>query len=290
VIAQRTISTLLLATVFIVAPALAYTATGSIVLLVVMNLVLGLGLFEFYDIVEKKGSTSLMLYGIVAGLVYNTFSFLTAKSPISLLPEHYFTFSFYVLIVVFFIMQLARRDGSSAVHNFAGTIAGIIYVAWFFGFVAQITYFQDESGSALGRRAYLYFVMTILVTKGTDVGAFIVGSLVGRTPLAPRVSPRKTVEGAVAGLLVGMAAGAACALWLPMPRPLALWRGLLASGVLSLVGQFGDIAESVLKRDAGVKDSGARLPGLGGILDVIDSMLFATPLMYFLMRFGVMWD
>ena len=284
-IAQRTVSTLLLATVFIVAPALAYTPAGSIVLLVVMNVALGLGLFEFYDIVEKKGSTSLMLYGIIAGVVYNTFSFLTAQSPISLLSPHYFTFSFYVLIVFFFIMQLARRDDSSAVYNFSGTIAGMIYVAWFFGFVAQITYFEES-----GHRWYLYFVMTILITKGSDVAAYLVGSLVGRTPLAPKISPKKTVEGAAAGLVVGMLIGVACALWLPLPRTLPVWRGILFGAVLSVVGQFGDIAESVLKRDAGVKDSGARLPGLGGILDVIDSMLFATPLMYFLMAFGVMWD
>jgi phosphatidate cytidylyltransferase len=285
VIVKRTISTVLLAVVFIVAPALAYNAAGSIVLLVVMNLTLGLGLFEFYDIVEKKGSTSLMLYGIIAGLVYNTFSFLTADNgPIGVLPPGAFTSSFYLLIVVFFIMQLLRRDGSSAVYNFSGTIAGIIYVAWFFGFVAQITYFDTTS-----HRWWLYFAMTILVTKGTDVAAYLIGSLVGRTPLAPRVSPKKTVEGAVAGLLAGILVGVACAAWLPLPYELALWRGALVGAVLSVVGQFGDVAESVLKRDAGVKDSGARLPGLGGILDVIDSMLFATPLMYFFMCFGVMW-
>ncbi|MBN1919053.1 MAG: phosphatidate cytidylyltransferase [Verrucomicrobia bacterium] len=285
-IVQRTISTVVLAVVFIVAPAFAYNVPGSIVLLVVMNLTLGLGLFEFYDIVEKKGSTSLMLYGIIAGLVYNTFSFLTAANgPIGLLPPAAFTSSFYLLIVVFFIMQLARRDGSSAIYNFSGTIGGIIYVAWFFGFVAQITYFDKTS-----TRWWLYFAMTILVTKGTDVGAYLVGSLVGRTPLAPRVSPKKTVEGAAAGLIVGILAGIACAAWLPFPRELALWRGALVGAVLSVVGQFGDVAESVLKRDAGVKDSGARLPGLGGVLDVIDSMLFATPLMHFFMVFGVMWD
>ncbi len=284
-IVQRTISTLVLAAVFIVAPALAYSTGGSIVLLVVMNLTLGLGLFEFYDIVEKKGSTSLMLYGIIAGIVYNTFSFLTAKSPIRVLPEEAFLFSFYVLIVVFFVMQLARRGKSSAVYNFSGTIAGIIYVAWFFGFVAQITYFEPT-----GHRWYLYFVMTILVTKGSDVAAFVVGSLVGRTPLAPRVSPKKTLEGAVGGLVVGTLIGVACAQWLPLPKPLPMLWGAFVGALLSLVGQFGDIAESVLKRDAGVKDSGARLPGIGGILDLIDSMLFATPLMYFLMRFGVLWD
>jgi len=271
--------------VFILALAFSYSPGGSIVLLVVMNITLGLGLFEFYDIVEKKGSTSLMLYGIIAGLVYNTVSFLTVQSPISVLPQHFFLFSFYVLIVVFFIMQLLRRDGSSPIYNFSGTIAGIIYVAWFFGFVAQITYFEGT-----GHRGYLYFVMTILVTKGTDVAAYLIGSLIGRTPLAPRVSPNKTVEGAAAGLVAGILVGLACALWLPLPRPLALWQGALAGAVLSVVGQFGDIAESVLKRDAGVKDSGARLPGLGGILDVVDSMLFATPLMYFLMKFGMMWN
>jgi phosphatidate cytidylyltransferase len=287
VIVQRTISTIALAVVFIVAPALAYSVPGSIALLVVMNATLALGLFEFYDIVEKKGSTSLMLYGIIAGLIYNTFSYFTAASPIQIavLPQETFLFSFYLLIVAFFVMQLARRDSSSAVYNFSGTIAGIIYVAWFFGFVAQITYFQPN-----GHRWYLYFVMAILVTKGSDVAAYLVGSTIGRTQLAPKVSPKKTVEGAAAGLVVGALAGVACAAWLPLPRELPLWRGALVGALLSVVGQFGDVAESVLKRDAGVKDSGARLPGLGGILDVIDSMLFATPLMYFLMRFGVMWD
>jgi phosphatidate cytidylyltransferase len=285
VIVQRTISTLVLAAVFIVAPALAYSPGGSIALLVVMNVTLGLGLFELYDIVEKKGSTSLMLYGIIAGIVYNTFSFLTAQSPIRLLPPEAFPFSFYMLIVVFFVMQLLRRDKSSAVYNFSGTIAGIIYVAWFFGFVAQITYFEPT-----GHGWYLYFVMTILVTKGSDVAAFVVGSTIGRTPLAPRVSPRKTVEGAAGALVVGTLIGVACAQWLPLPKRLPVLWGAIVGALLSLVGQFGDVAESVLKRDAGVKDSGARLPGIGGILDLIDSMLFATPLMYFLMRFGVMWD
>jgi len=279
----------LLVAVFTVAPAFSYTPGGSVILLVLMNITLGLGLFEFYDIVEKKGSTSLMLYGIIAGLVYNTFSFLTGHSPISLVEgDHFFTFSFYVLIVVFFVMQLLRRERSSAIYNFSGTIAGIIYVAWFFGFVAQITYFEKTGGAY--KPWYLYFIMTILVTKGSDVGAYLVGSLIGRIPLAPKVSPNKTVEGAIAGLIFGMLAGVACALWLPLPHALPVWRGLLVGGILSIVGQFGDIAESLLKRDAGVKDSGARLPGLGGILDVIDSMLFAMPLMYFLMRFGVLWD
>jgi phosphatidate cytidylyltransferase len=131
-------------------------------------------------------------------------------------------------------------------------------------------------------RELVYFLM--LTTWAADIGAYYIGSTLGRRPLAPAISPRKTVEGAAGGILATALTAAIAAPWLlpGVAFPVAAGLGLL----LAVAGMAGDLCESALKRAAGVKDSGALIPGHGGVLDRLDSLMFAGPCLYAVVRLG----
>ena len=122
-------------------------------------------------------------------------------------------------------------------------------------------------------------VMILLVVKFTDIGAYFGGRAFGKHKLIPWLSPGKTWEGLFFGLLTAGLVGAICARW---TLELLWHRGLIFGIIIGGVGQLGDLLESLMKRDAEVKDSGQLIPGFGGILDVIDSPLLAAPVAYLL--------
>jgi phosphatidate cytidylyltransferase len=126
----------------------------------------------------------------------------------------------------------------------------------------------------------------VWVTWLGETAAYIVGSIVGRHPLAPVISPRKTVEGAVAQLGVSILAAVAAHAW--FFRALPLGQALTVGAVLGVVGQVGDLVESALKRSVGTKDTGQLIPGHGGLLDRIDSLLFNTPVLFYCASHGRM--
>jgi len=131
-------------------------------------------------------------------------------------------------------------------------------------------------------RQLIYFL--VCTTWAADIGAFYIGRWFGQHPLAPRISPKKTVEGALGGLVASMVVAMAGSPWI-WPRltwPMATLVGLL----LAIVGILGDLCESAVKRGAGVKDSGELIPGHGGVLDRLDSVMFACPVLYALVRIG----
>jgi phosphatidate cytidylyltransferase len=132
-----------------------------------------------------------------------------------------------------------------------------------------------------GRELIYLLVCTIW---GGDIGAFYIGSRFGEKPLAPRISPRKTVEGALGGMVVAMVVAIAGSFWI-WPE-LRLARAAPVGLLLAIVGILGDLCESVVKRGAGVKDSGALIPGHGGVLDRLDSLMFACPVLYAVSRLG----
>lgn len=175
-------------------------------------------------------------------------------------------------IVVIFLRQFTRQNTFEALSGLATTLFGLAYIAGLFSYLFYIRTFKGFDG------AWLVFYL-ILVTKMGDAGAFAIGNLFGKHTLVARISPRKTVEGFIGGVLVSAAVGALAA---PLIDRLSgsLLAGLAVGLVLGIFGQLGDLAESLIKRDCQIKDSGALLPGLGGILDVIDSLLFTAPLFY----------
>jgi len=141
--------------------------------------------------------------------------------------------------------------------------------------------------SAYGR----YFVMSlVVVTKFTDIGAYLIGSTLGRHKMIPRISPKKTWEGTAGGIIFAMASSVLALHFMPttlgaygLTMPHAVILGLL----LGAAAVVGDLAESLIKREAGVKDSGTILPGHGGALDLVDSLLFTAPLLYVYLRLFV---
>ena len=120
----------------------------------------------------------------------------------------------------------------------------------------------------------------LLVTFATDAGAFFVGKAIGKTSLAPSISPSKTWEGAVGGVLVAI--GASMGVIYALSLDVVLWYAILLGALMGIVGQVGDLVESRLKRIAGVKDSGRFLPGHGGLLDRLDSIVFNLVVVYYL--------
>lgn len=184
------------------------------------------------------------------------------------------------------------KESGSTITNLGSTSLSILYVGGLLGFLVQLR-LLDVCGN-VSRGGMLALLATILVVKSTDMGGYIVGRLWGRHKLAPSISPGKTWEGLAGGLAMALLA-AVIALG-PLARLLGCSSGTSGSWLsealvygiaVSCAGIFGDLAESLFKRDAGVKDSSTWLPGLGGVLDILDSLLVAAPVAYFCWVFGI---
>jgi phosphatidate cytidylyltransferase len=160
-------------------------------------------------------------------------------------------------------------SGRPQVESTANTLFGAVYVGWLLGYAIWL------QGRAGGPQLVLFLVG---VTWAGESAAYLVGSSVGHHRLAPILSPRKTVEGAIAQIIVSIAAALALGAWLLPACGLVGAAG--AGALLGVVGQVGDLAESAIKRSIGTKDTGDLIPGHGGMLDRIDSLLFNAPALY----------
>ncbi len=173
------------------------------------------------------------------------------------------------LPLVWLVLSAPRRD---IPRRWGLTLAGTLYIGWLLSHLVGLRDLGDS-----GRE---WVLLALLVTFSSDTAAFFGGRAVGRHPMAPAISPGKTWEGVAAGLLGGIAAGLLLTYLLALP--LSPGQAILLGALVSRAGQLGDLAESRLKRSAGVKDSGGLLPGHGGILDRLDSVVFTGPVVYYL--------
>lgn len=228
---------------------------------------------EYYGLLAAKGVRPWTRFGATAAAVYLAAVFIDCAAPglLARPVEHAAAGAF---ILLFLIRLTFARDTRGALLDFAGVVCGLIYVAGLWSFVFRILYFPGADG-----RWFLFALF--LIVKGGDILAYLAGKAIGRHKLVPRISPGKTWEGAAANVAGGVAGG--LAVWAFFPCGLALGQALGLGAALSVVGQIGDLAESAMKRDAGVKDSGGFIPGMGGTLDVLDSLLPALPAMYLFM-------
>lgn len=183
------------------------------------------------------------------------------------------------------LAEIARRDRAGALGAWAVSLAGAVYAGWLLSHFILLREFNGVplrpnplAGLRIDPGAAWVFA-TFAVTWAADTGAYFAGRAFGRHKMAPLLSPKKTWEGAAGGALaaVGAGFGIVALLGLPVGPGAAVVLGLIGA----VGGTFGDLAESMLKRQAGVKDSGALIPGHGGLLDRIDSLLFTGPLVYY---------
>ena len=191
------------------------------------------------------------------------------------------------ILVLFLLATYRYREPGASMETLGVELLIVSYIGVLMGVFAQLRW---VAGSEAG---YLVIGSLLVVTKGGDVGAYILGRLFGRRKLVPLLSPGKTWAGAV-GALIGSASSAV--LWLHFATPLfsptgeALWQPpwWLVSAVYGLIlgvtGLIGDLCESLIKRDVGKKDSSTLLPGFGGLLDLMDSVLYASPVAYVLWK------
>jgi len=232
---------------------------------------IAVGLYEFFTLVEKKSIPMYKYFGITLGIIIP----LSIFSRFELTKGWEFLFISFALGVLF-VLQFSRRESTNAVLAISATMFGLFYIAWFFSFMIKLKILPY--GTAL-------VGFLLLVTKGADIGAFFVGRRFGRHALIPHISPKKTVEGALGGLAAAVAGALASRLFLPDLTAFSWCNLVLLGVVLGGLGLLGDLSESLIKRDCDTKDSGTVLPGVGGVMDVIDSLLFTAPAFYFYMTY-----
>jgi phosphatidate cytidylyltransferase len=179
-------------------------------------------------------------------------------------------------VVLSLLILVFSRQKEGAFQNWAGTVAGILYVGWLLSFMVALR--LDA-----GRNWVFLALFTIFAS---DTAAFFVGRALGRHRLAPRISPHKTWEGAVGGVVGAIVVSLLFTLSSPLHLPLGYGQAILLGLLVSVFGQLGDLAESLLKRSSGMKESGILMPGHGGLLDRMDSVVFAGLVVYYFFLFS----
>ncbi len=251
------------------------------VFLAIMMVLAGLGLREFYSLVEKRGLVCFKVFGILGGLLLMVSAFFYLSGDLRRAPAkaNDFETSFVIIFVLgLCVRQFVSKKNTAGIIAISTTLFGLMYVPWLLNFIQKINFFPGVDG----RYYVLYF---ILVTKFSDSGAYVVGSLIGRHKMIPRISPGKTWEGFAGAIVVAAGASFLFSYWAG-PRLVGMTpiHSIILGVLLAATAVIGDLIESLFKREAGVKDSGTLFPGMGGILDLLDSLLFNAPLMYLYLR------
>jgi phosphatidate cytidylyltransferase len=244
------------------------------------------GLIEFYGLVEKRNLVCFKRWGILGGILLMVGTFLNLTGKMGTPAEiggparvNDFEISFIILFVLgLCLCQFFSKSNTAGILAISTTLFGLMYVPWLLNFIQKINFFPKVDG-------HYYLLYFMLITKFSDTGAYTVGSLIGKHKMIPRISPGKTWEGFVGAIVVSTLASLIFTHFLGHKMHGMNWKHAIILGViLSVSAVIGDLIESLFKREAGVKDSGQFFPGIGGILDLLDSLLFNAPLMYLYLR------
>lgn len=251
-----------------------FVYSGGFLFAIMMGIIAALALREFFGMLSRQGDRPQWLLGGAA----------TALLILDGLGLGATLFPAAVALLVFggLLWELASYHEGVYMRGWALTIAGVLYIGWPLGLAVALREFQNPDG-------LLWCIVTALGIWGCDTGAyfggrFFGGKLSGNRKFSARWSPNKTWEGFFGGTLVSLLLVSGLSLWL---LKLDLWQAILFGLLLGPAAVFGDLAESMVKRRVGVKDSGDLIPGHGGMLDRVDSILFGVIVAYFFARWIV---
>jgi phosphatidate cytidylyltransferase len=281
----------LIASAILIPLVLYVIALGGLPYLAIVTGFILLAQREFYGLIEDKGAHPHVGLGLAAGVAVAVLAYFGSENLAMLLMT--------VLLLALMVAQLRKAQIDEALASISGTFFGVFYVGWLLSHAIVLRQFYDAAISRYSIEAVLaagyvpdsgafFMIFTLVVVVWCDAGAYFAGRKYGRRKLAPRVSPGKTVEGALGGLLAGILGGLASKgffdFFFPDLSAAFAWEQVIPFAiVLSIVGIVGDLVESLLKRDAAVKDAGSLLPGMGGILDRVDAPILAIPVMYYML-------
>jgi len=243
---------------------------------------------EFYAMIRGGGFPSFRILGVVCGSALISATFFTTYG-LSVDDFRVYNWENFVLLaslVAVFVRQFPQKHNDKPLETIGCTLLGIWYVPYLFNFFTRLAFSWRESvqGMQVGETGRAMCLFVIVVVKCSDIGAYLVGRAIGRHKLFPRVSPKKTWEGLIGGIATAILVS-----WVVFyvfgkgqlgSVTLKLQDVFILGVILPLAGVVGDMFESLLKRAAGAKDSSAAIPGMGGILDVLDSLLFSVPVFY----------
>jgi len=286
---RRLVSTVVLWTLILAALFSGSKVLSNGVFILLIALLALSGLVEFYGIAEKRGMANFKVSGVIGGLLLMLGTFAHTQGWLgrggSPARVNDFETGFLILFVLgLCIRQFVSKTNVAGITAIATTLFGLMYVPWLLNFIQKINFFPFPVGSPAdaGKFFLLYF---ILITKFSDMGAYAVGSLIGRHKMIPRISPGKTWEGFGGAILVSTGASVLFVHFFGSRMVgMTYVHAVILGVILSISAVIGDLIESLFKREAGLKDSGKLFPGIGGILDLLDSLLFNAPLMYLYIR------
>lgn len=257
---------------------------GAWLLLTVISSVAQL---EFYAMANMAGIPVFRVVGTVCGAALISATFCTIGPDASDFARAYKWEQLVMMgsLIAIFVRQFPQKHNDKPLATIACTVLGIWYVPYLLNFFTRLAFAWSGAESTLtvsatGRMLIMYL---IVVVKCTDIGAFFVGRRLGRHKLFPRISPAKTWEGLLGGLVTGTLASCLFCYFsnyrfgVVVLGPLD---AIILGALLASAGTVGDLFESLVKRAAGTKDSGTLIPGMGGALDVMDSLIFGTPVLY----------
>ncbi|MBA3882880.1 MAG: CDP-archaeol synthase [Chthoniobacterales bacterium] len=247
-----------------------------------------LTLWEFYGMLDHKGLPNFKITAMICGaiMLVGSFYYFSKVGPAQ-------SYDFEMTVLLGFLLTVFARQmfeglrDDAPLRTMAYTLFGLLYVLWLYNFVTKIVYILPRSahGAVQGQFYVLYL---IAVTKFSDMGAYLTGSLLGKHMMIPHISPKKTWEGFAGALFFSLVASLGLLALMPNELSVLTWTHATILGLLlGFAAVIGDLAESIIKRSTGVKDSGNFLPGIGGALDLIDSLLFTAPLLFFYLRLVV---
>jgi len=248
---------------------------GGVYFLILVTLMIFAGLWEYYRMVETKGLKPYKLIGIAGGTLLPSYIyFFNGKHANGLL-----------LLVTFLaitISELGRKEREFALYHISVTLFGMLYIGWLGSYLVMLRELPVLINLDY-KNGFLFVILVFVLTWCYDSGAYIFGMIAGKHKLFPSISPGKTVEGAIGGIVLSI-------IGILITRKyfftfLNLWEAVGLALVASVMGQLGDLVESMIKRDIKIKDSSNTIPGHGGILDRFDSILFNAPVIYYILRY-----
>jgi phosphatidate cytidylyltransferase len=258
-------------------PALVYIARfGKIPFLILIELGIGIGTHEFYIILEARGLKPYKGLGVIAALILGWNAYYAS---------YIFTFlTITLLLLVLSAIELTRRNPDRAIYHISSTSFGVIYVGWLFSHLILLREIPDHIGGDYST-GISYALLPFVIAWTQDTFAYFIGTKFGKHKVLTRVSPGKSWEGLIGG---GLFAILGLFIMRRLYSPYLSIYDCLILGILGTVaGPIGDLVESMIKRDARLKDTSVTIPGHGGVLDRFDSILFVAPIVYYYLRFFV---